>query len=893
MLIHFGLSIDGAPEIVPVDGLGYARVGPQGMLTLLEGELGLSLPQASQGKRILDYATALATCGGSRFYHASFEVDRLGVARQLLRWRDAWYLDGWNGQFDENAPARMRDMGAVEAIAKKHLAPGLGERLANVALRLSEQRTQIESIHLLDPLHDFPLRWRLVLGLLPIHHLDRDQLAVSPAPTFPASDLINVQTGIQALAAEQKVDRLDWQNDGSLIIVADGPNASLTASLAQRIGEMMAQGNRVALIASEDAAELDDALSGAGLPRAGSGVHSLAHPALQLLPLALQILWQPADAAAILDFLNHPLTPLGQGVARALAEVVAGTPGTGGEAWNAALDNALKNAEADYADRQRKAVAHWVQPTRYAPEAGIPIEALRIRIDHLAAMHRSVLGRLDETDDEHPADVTNRFAALAHCVSLRELLGTTTNTCIKPRELSRLLDFASESVATARGVAEVGHVALFSDPAALIDEVDTLIWWRCAAPRLPAPYPWSDAEIDALKHSGAELPPVDSLLEQQSRQWLRAVSRIKRQLIIVLPPAEGEVHPLVQMLSCLIHPLPVISAAEFIDQGDMIPLPRNPLPSPRRIWQLPESTKIPRRFKRDSTPSAESHSSLSLLLHAPQRWVLRYAAKITPGRLLALPETYTLYGLLLHKLAEWLFAEPDWLAWDELEFDTWFARRFPVLIEEQGLVLLQSGRQAELATLRYRGHRAMSSLMRQLKQAGVVRVRTEVDVKGAFRGGPLSGSADLVVENSAGQTAIVDLKWSNFGDKYGTLLREGRHLQLAIYSHLLEQDGRAPTVAYFILNTARLLAQTRDYFPDADLASRPDPEQDIPHLWRCLENHWQWRRDQLDTGLIEVITEATEQLDESIPVPDDGLPREKPSDRYDDTVHLVGWGESA
>lgn len=124
MLIHFGLSIDGAPEIAPVDGLGYARVGPQGMLTLLEGELGLSLPQASQGKRILDYATALAACGGSRFYHASFEVDRLGVARQLLRWRDAWYLDGWNGQFDENAPARMRDMGAVEAIAKKHLAAG-------------------------------------------------------------------------------------------------------------------------------------------------------------------------------------------------------------------------------------------------------------------------------------------------------------------------------------------------------------------------------------------------------------------------------------------------------------------------------------------------------------------------------------------------------------------------------------------------------------------------------------------------------------------------------------------------------------------------------------------------------------------------------------------------
>lgn len=893
MLIHFGLTIDGAPDIAPLDCLGYARVGPQGMLTLLEGELGLACPQPSQGKRVIDYAAALAACGGERFYHASFDVDRLGVARELLRWRDAWHLAGWNGQCDDHAPARLRDMCAVERLAKPVMGLSIGERLSVVAERLAQQRTQIECVRLLDPLGDFPARWQQVLALLPVQDGHTPHSAVSPAPTFPASDLVCAQAGIQGLAAGKKTDRLDWQGDDSLIVVADGPSAPLTASLAARIGKMMEQGNRVAVIASEDSAVLDDAFSGAGLPRAGIGAHSLAHPALQLLPLALQILWQPADAAAILDFLNHPLTPLGHGVARALAEVVAGTPGTGGEAWNTALDKALKNVEADYADRQRKAVAQWVQPTRYAHETGIPIEVLRLRIDELAAIHRSILGRLDESDDEHPADVTNRFAALAHCVSLSELLGTTSNTRIKPRELARLLDFASDSVATARGVAEVGHVALFSDPATLTDEVDTLVWWRCAAPRLPAPYPWSDAEIDALTQAGAQLPSIDSLLEQQSRQWLRAVSRVKRKLIIVLPPADGEVHPLVQMLSCLIHPLPVVSAAKFVDHSGLIPMPRNPLPPPRRIWQMPESVRIPRRFKPDGTPSAESHSSLSMLLHAPQRWVLRYAAKITPGRLLALPETYTLYGLLLHKLAEWLFAEPDWLEWTDAELDTWFGRCFPLLIEEQGLILLQSGRQAELATLRYRGHRAMSSLVRQLKLAGVVRVKTEVAVKGTFRGGPLSGSADLVVENGAGQTAIVDLKWSNFGDKYGTLLREGRHLQLAMYSRLLQQDGRAPTVAYFILNTARMLAQTRDYFPDADLASRPNPEQDIPHLWRCLENHWQWRRDQLDAGLIEVVTEATAHLDDALEPPDDGLTPEKPSDRYDDTLHLIGWGASA
>ena len=893
MHIHFGLKIDGAPDISPIDRLGYARVGPQGMLTLLEGELGLSRPQPSQGKRILDYAEALAACGGNRFYRASFDVDRLGVARELLCWRDAWYLDGWRGQFDQNAPVRMCDMGAVEAIAKKHLAPGIGERLADVALRLTEQRTQIESVHLLDPLDDFPLRWRRVLDLLPIHHPDGDQLAVSPAPTFSATDLAHVQAGIRALAAQEKIAPVDWQNDGSLIIVADGASDPLIASLAQLSGKTKARGERIAVIATNDAAALDDALSGAGLPRTGIDAHSLAHPALQLLPLALHTLWEPADVATILDFLNHPLTPLGAGVARALTEVVAGTPGTGGEAWNAALDKALKNTGADYADRQRKAVEQWVRPSRYAATEGIPIEQLRSRIEALATEHRSILGRLNESGDHHPADVANRFAALAHCLALADLLATTTSTRIRPRELGRLLDFASQNVATTHGIAEVGHVALVSDPAALTDEVDTLVWWRCSAPRLPTPYPWTEDEMRALKHSGAELPAIETLLEQQSRQWLHAVSRVKRQLIIILPPPENEAHPLLQMLAHLLQPLPVIPAAEFVKSSGMIPLPSNPLPARRRTWKLPDDVSIPRRTRYDGTPGTESHSSLSLLLHAPHRWVLRYAAKIQPGRLLAVPETYTLYGLLLHKLAEWLFAEPDWLAWTEADLEAWFARRFQVLIEEQGLVLLQSGRQAELATLRYRGLRAMSSLVRHLKQAGVIRVRTEVEVNGAFKGGPLSGSADLVVENSHGETAIVDLKWSNYGDKYGTLLREGRHLQLAIYAHLLQQDGRAPGVAYFILNTARLLAQTRDYFPDADLAAHPNPEQDIARLWQQLGTHWQWRRDQLDDGLIEVVTEATAKLDEALPSPDEGLPPEKPSDRYDDTLHLAGWGDGA
>jgi hypothetical protein len=59
-------------------------------------------------------------------------------------------------------------MVAVEALASSAVAPGLGQRLADVASALQHRRPQIERIELLDPLADFSLAWRRVLHHLPV-----------------------------------------------------------------------------------------------------------------------------------------------------------------------------------------------------------------------------------------------------------------------------------------------------------------------------------------------------------------------------------------------------------------------------------------------------------------------------------------------------------------------------------------------------------------------------------------------------------------------------------------------------------------------------------------------------------------------------------------------------
>ena len=57
---------------------------------------------------------------------------------------------------------------------------------------------------------------------------------------------------------------------------------------------------------------------------------------------------------------------------------------------------------------------------------------------------------------------------------------------------------------------------------------------------------------------------------------------------------------------------------------------------------------------------------------------------------------------------------------------------------------------------------------------------------GSYTGGLLAGTANLVLRNVQGRSAVLDVKWG--GAKYHlSTLSENRHLQLAVYAELFRQ----------------------------------------------------------------------------------------------------------
>ena len=874
MRIRFGLNVEGSRAWQPANRLGEPLLGPNGFLNLLETQLGLLRLQPSHGERVVQYRACLQKHDSeARFYHSTFLADEFGSASTLLSWRDRWYLHGWDGSIPEAAGLRLRDMADVETSARLQVPPSMGERLAGVSETLKQRKTSIKEVLLLDPLEDFPKRWQQILEQLP------SRPPPNPSPAAETGLLRKLQQALLDAQSGPSKEKLHWQDDGTILAVRSETRLLAARWLAESLRNQM--GTRL-LVAPNDGALLDEVLVASDLPRQGLREPSAFRPTLQLLPLAMKLVWEPLDIHALLQFLTHPVSPLPAFARWKLAGKIADTPGIGGAAW----DRALADIDAHYgsdAPNVRQGIKFWVEHKRHDPGHGAPIDVLIKRARAVTEYFRI---RLAEAD---PTARVAYTAGYSQSSSLLTSLGTLAQhgeTLLRPRQLEQLL-----AQQTARGsenpllVPEVGAGQIAVDPGAVIEPVDTVIWWQLGAPTLPDSYPWSRAEVAELRLAGVALPQIDDVLQRLARTWIRPLLAARKRLVLVLPPAGEEVHPQWQAIAALVDKLPIHSLdtalADEHAQASFGPIEHVPLPEMRRWWQLPKGVAIPERTR-------HSYTSLTLLLNNPYHWVLQYPAGLSPTRIIAASDDFRLYGNLAHRLVELFYSQPDAVTFPAAGVRAWFETTFPSVIATEGALLLMPGRRVHLEAFRRRLLHALSQLQMQLQAAGVREVSPERPVEGSYEGGAITGYADLVVTTQKGHPAIIDMKWS--GRKYRDKLAAGQYLQLLIYAECLrQQQGRWPALAYYVLDRAQLITLDGEAFPNALIA--PDRSGENPaQLWQRFRESWKWRHEQLLAGNIEVVLEELQETPESVP-PSAGLEIEPLSPQYNDYLTLAGWGD--
>jgi hypothetical protein len=846
---------------------------------------------------VVQYRKALVSAAenGRRFFSRSLECDSFATAETLLLWRDELRLAGWSGEAAPDASDRLRELAEVERLAGEELSSGLGDRLQTILAELDLRSPQIESVSVLDAPAHLPDVLRRVLEKLGA------TFDASPTPTgAEGSDLWRVQKALATGASE----KLTLAGDGTLVALTAYSEITLAHGVAQLVADTRASATKTTLLATGDARPLETALGALDEPLVLLGARSQHRPILALLSLALRLRWQPLDPGHLLEFLVHPVSPMRGRLRRSLARVVAEYPGLGSAAWLTAIAESHARIEADHKDdaalrtaelaRMANDLAEWIDVTRFDTSGGAPGAALAETCDRVGRWASARTGTAGSQ-----AERAQFMVAASQAVELGEVLRELPN--VTQAVVDRLFEqIGVDGTLCGDTTAELSHVHHAVSPAAVLETPAVLVWWGFHGSAQASTSPWTRAERSALAARGVALVEPAAALEAASLAALRPVLAARERLILVIPRQRANEplshHPLHDRLDALIKGgLRIVDLDAEIVRASEWPraaaIPRRPLSPLRRWWKLADGSRLAAR-------DAESFSGARLLIYDPFAWVLQYKAGLRPGALAAIDEARQ-RGNLLHRVTEHLFGDHagiDWRRATEAEFHAWLNAFWPELLEAEGANFCIRGRQADGERLLEEARRAVWRLIVHLREADVARAVVKVRPADArFGTGVFGGEIDLEIETRRGSRAVIDLKYGQEKIKRAELA-DNIQLQLATYGFLRNAEGGGswPEGAYFIFRKGVLLAQNRNLFPNATIVPPKGASLGLEACWRDFERIWQWRREQLDGGWIELPLEGTDPTDgtgqePASPPPDPRWIKDAKAKRFDDFTALTGW----
>jgi RecB family exonuclease len=830
MRIEFGWSLDGAAWADGTGTVGAARLGPRGLVQLLQNRLGLTRPAIEPAVRIAQYLRLLEE-HPQDWPSRSFAVDPWSTAAQLLRWRDAAVETGWRAASVEGPlPERLAVLAALERAAEVGvtgtLAPAAGDDLAEIIGLLEETGGAwplgIEELALEEPPAALPGMWPRLLGLL-------EGAGVRLAgPEDPGE-------GAPRLTVVEALD--EWT-------AADVAARFLTAE------------REVTVLAAADTDVLDRALHRRGLPAIGAVGPSRDRAHHQVLGLFLDVATAPVDVhqlAALLDLRVLPgaeaeAEPVGLVPAlarRELLRALGAEPGVGGPAWRAAL---ARIAESGHARAIEAAQVIDRLVTAPLPADGLAPAALAQRLDWLAERLRAVA----RGDGDLLASLT-QVQVLQRVLAMLDPAAPLTR-----RTLQQVIDSCGGSGPSPRAVREVSDWHVTTSPAQV--RPGTVLWWGPSAEDAARSHRWDPAETAALEAGGGRVLAPAQLAALQVDAALRGLRRAE-EVVAVLPGRRLEETPGPSGLPAHLGTGTRLRPEELLAEGRWslagrsvavtVPAEEDgPAVPPLEHRIAPAPHLLPRRL---------SYTQIASLLACPHHWALEYALDVRPAEVAALPTGARMIGTLVHAVVETLVGEryDPGLGGTPLsapsgeEIRAVLDRLVPQLASELDL----PGRAAEREDVRDRAVRALGALFTGTAEAGLritgTETRFEVPLALPLAGGertvPFVGSRDLDAVAADGRRTVLDLKWSRSRSRYGDLFDTSEAIQLASYAWTLAQEhpGEQPAdVGYFLLRSGEFVSS------DKALDPHDRAPMDTGEAWRRMLAAVTARLDEVAAGRI-------------------------------------------
>lgn len=862
MKILFGMHLDGAPWSGEPAAMGEARVGPRGLLGILESELGLSRPQVHPVHRIDGYMKRLeaADCE-SAWFHKSFDVDPWSTSRQLLKWRDQLVEAGWTGEALETESIRLRTLSELE-LPDFPIPTGYPERIREAIGRLEKGfPVHIGSVCLTEPRSLLPPVWRKLLSLLEAQGATISERNQRPMGT-EGSNLLRIQKG---LLGEEAVGELNPEDDSVVLLKAEN-EWEAAETLALWLSSDRKENKAVSIICGRDTRVLDQSLKARGLPRLGRGEPSVWRERQQILPLVLANAWIPVDIRRLVEVLSLSMAPFPKWVCKQLLRAVAEEPGVGGRAWNQALSGIEerikleKEKEGDpKAEELASAYVRRIQALlvedRFDPAEGIPEEKLRER----CAVVMDLIGWRLEQDP-----------ALKEIVGqVREMQELSHGKGRIPRlTLERILDAVIGAGDLPEDVfEEAGNWETADHPGQVVDTCGELVWWGFNDGGNASVEFWSPDEREALRRAGVFLEEPGLLRLREAHAWRQAALASRKRLVAVhIAGIDGEEayhHPFWDVILCAARQG---EAAVSETRAEAVLVRECRELEHKETWTFagrtcvlkavseaaPEPVAATRKIPEAVVPAPEklSYSQMSTLIGCPMKWALQYHAGLRLPESQAIPEGNQMIGSLCHRIIEELYKEGGWIDADEARGKA--ENLFDELVPSMASELLLDGQSIRRQRTRHAVIEAVGRLVAAVNGCRLRVERTEAPLEGrlATETGDIffSGFSDLLLRDEDGRTFVLDLKWSNSSKYKKKEVEDGRALQLAVYAWMLRSaEPSVPVHAgYFMLAQGEMLTDSPALEKEPIASART-----LEETWELGETEVEEAVERLGSGVLE------------------------------------------
>jgi hypothetical protein len=867
-LLFKGATLTEHDDIEPgAARLGCPAWGRAQLLANIEVRLGLPRPTHARAVRVQRWSRRMAeleAANPGRFYARSYALDPIGTATTILGWRDELVTAGWDGDPIPNGGERLETL--RELTIDTDLPPGTADRLRRVEDELRASRTRVfDELLLAEARTLWPGRWQRIFALFEEFGTPVTTREASFEPTAGDSDLER----LQALLRGDAMGGRGMRGDGSIVV--------LRAETPWELGEaasalLRAWGDpSTAVVRSGEERPLDYSLAAHGFASQGLEAKSPWRPALQLLPLAVELAFEPRDPYRMLELLTLPMGPFHGLTGERLAGALAKAPGIGGPAWREAKeeiasvtrtvvtreavssgvveDEAARLAEERVTARLAR-IAAWLEEPGYPASQAAPCVGLLAVADRVRTWLKNRLGTARMEADGDPTSIALAAradvlaTAFAQAQAFHETVSHETRANLDLVD-ARLLVEQVSSGHTLRLLRErTGRVDHVHSPAGLRRARDVVVWWHCVGGTewRPSVKPWRRAELDALRTAGVLLPDSAERLTAEAESWHQVLHAARKRLVLAIPRsalgAALEPHPIWDEIVARLEASEADVARVTIYARDLLnghiaalgsaaspavmDLGALALPEPRSEWRL-DATHL---------GSSETHSasSVEMLVGCPLQWVLRYPGGLHAGALDSIASGPLLYGQLGHRLVEELHRAGALAV--PAEIGQAILARIDRLLREEGSVLLRPGMTFELAQFRDQLAKAITRLAEVLVESKLTVVDVEVAIEVPWRAGSLHGRLDLLLRGDTGRDVVLDLKWG--AKSYRELLENGLATQLAVYAAARKAATNAretPAAAYFSLKQGAILATAGAPFA----GFRPIRGPSLTDTWAKLE----------------------------------------------------------